>query len=155
MRSNNLSMDLFDEFEVPEYTDEQKAQHAIRWIEKLSKTAAKQQSAYLGSPAFGYNIFGFGCKLFDLPFFPDEKYSDHLHLVVGTLDCKGTFAVASKYGYKEYGSLEELTRFLSFAKISTWMKRPKNIRVIFIPKVAEILVKQFGGKRTTKRYWIR
>jgi hypothetical protein len=143
-------LDLYENFEVPIYTAKEKAAFAIQWITKLGTSAAKQQSAYLGSPAFGYNMFGFGCKLFDLPFFPDETHSPHLPLVVGLHDSKGTFSTPVKYTYKEYGSLEELTRFLSFGRIATWMKRPTNLRVIFKPEVAAILVKHYGGKRTTR-----
>ncbi len=141
---------LFDDLVLPEYTAKEKADNAILWLSTLSKTAAKQQSAYLGGAAFGYNIFGVGCKKLDLPFFPDQVHSPHFFQAVGLRDCKGTFAMKLNYTHKEYGSLEELSRFLSFRRIATWMKHAARIRSIFDADVAEVLNQHFFGKRITR-----
>lgn len=119
---------------------------AIEWITRLSQTTTKQQSAYLGSPKFGYNIFGYGCKIFDLHHFPDEKYSVEFAELVGLIDEKGTFLSSAKYGIKEYMSLETMTRTLSYRRISTFMKRIPHIRIIFKPMVAEILIKHYSKR---------
>lgn len=122
------------------------AMNAIRWINGLSKTATKQQSAYLGSPKYGYNIFGYGCKILDLAHFPDTKYSEEFAESVGLIDHKGTFLNSAKHGVKEYLSLEAMSRVLSFRVISTFMKKVRHIRVIFKPMVAEILIKHYSKR---------
>lgn len=122
------------------------AVNAIKWIDGLSKTMTKQQSAYLGSPKFGYNIFGYGCKIFDLAHFPDEKYSKEFSDLVGLIDEKGTFLSSARYGIKEYMSLEAMTRNLSYRRIATFMKRVPHLRVIFKPMVAEILIKHYSKR---------
>jgi len=122
------------------------AKRAYFWISNLSTTAAKQQSVYLGSSKYGYNIFGYGCTLFGIEFYPTDEYSNDFFPLVGLYNAKGSFANTLKVGHKEYASLEDLTRTLSFRRIATIMKRYDNIRKIFLPSVADDIIRIMNNK---------
>lgn len=143
-----MHFDLHRHDYIPkQYSIGEQATNAIYWIKKLSTTCTKQQSAFLGGSAFGYNIFGYACKLFKVPHFPDEKYSPYIQDILGLHDECGTFSKPLEAKRMQYNSLESLTRFWTFRRMATFMKKTANIRAIFTPEVAEIIAIEFHGKR--------
>ena len=133
-----------DFYKSKEWTVEEQSSNAVKWIEKLKSTSCKQQASFLGGKSYGYNIFGLGCRLLDIPFYPDEQYSNHFHKAVGLYDKKGTCQRAVFFNNKMYGNLESLNHIATFARISKILRTAHNTRLIFKPEVAELIIYHYN-----------
>lgn len=135
-----------------EITAKQKAENAILWIDRLSRTQVKQGQGELGNSAKGYCCLGYGCKVLKIGFnsydVDSSEFSDSIGLMTngGRLKNGKEFDVEIGVLFVDKSSLIDLNDDcrLSFRRISTQIKR--NIEDLFEPEVAEILIKHYSKK---------
>lgn len=122
---------------------EQKVKNAITWIDGLKNTRVLQGIGELGDSKTGYCCLGYGCKRLGIPYNKRDEVSEEFQFNVGLKDDHGIFD-GEYVGC--YCSLVELNDDLkwSFRKISTFLK--KRAKDVFIPEVAEGLIKHYNNK---------
>jgi len=127
------------------------ARNALLWLQKSRTSAVKQQSYYLGSPKIGYNLFGYGCKLFGLEYYPDVKTSKEFADLVGLRDeigsFEGTIMVENGKKFKMYANLQHMNREFTFRRIAAILMKTKHARRWLQPAVAEEYIQLLKNKK--------
>ena len=136
------------------YTVSEKAERAIKWIDSLSKTRVQTQWKYLGSHKYGYNFVGYGCKILDVIYFPDELYSEEFCKSVGLIDKFGTFhkpytAVPYPHTFRnsKTKSLRQLSKKYSFRRLASVMRNRHTCYKLFERDVADHIVRHYAEVR--------
>lgn len=124
-------------------TAQDQANNAIKWIKSMRETKVATQWKYLGSSKLGYSIFGYGCKLLEVPYFPDEKRSEDFHKHVGLKNIDGQLRTQYVFKNVRYISLRHMNRDLSFRVISNKLRHHKLCYRFFERDVADLIVKHF------------
>ncbi len=141
------SVDVFKIVESnQEYSVDEKALNAIRWITKLKQTQVKKQQEFLGSARTGYSVLGIGCKALGITTYPDATSSKEFKKAVGLITEYGAFQEAQRYKGIYHKSIYHMGREYSFGRLGAFMQKAKVIRVMFEYEVAEKLLLIFGKK---------
>ena len=129
------------------YTNKQKVNNAIKWIEGLTHTKLPQTDCRLGNRRDGFCCLGYGCSRLGILFYQDASTNADFAKAVGLKSDSGEFGGGNyvkddKDGWHYYSliDLNDEARF-SFRKISTVLK--KHADWIFEPEVAKGIKNHF------------
>lgn len=115
-------------------TNKNRAENSLKWINQLPNFM--QWDGELGNEITGYDVFGAGCIILNIPFHPNDNFSNKLKKATGLLSLRGTF----KEEIDGFESLDEMNeKGVSFKRMRKYMKDYHHL--IFKKKVSKYINK--------------